>query len=235
MPNRSLLPALAFLFLYSSLSVTQQSTAPHRPAAAAPVAAAAQQFPLILQQNITAGKTAVGTRVQGKLAIATLVNGTVIPRDGVFSGQVIQSTAKTKTDPSRLSIRIDLAQWKNGSAPLKLYLTKWYYPVLAENGENLQYGPEQSARRTWNGMGQYPDPNSPAYHPFPGGASTSDPAAPEAPAAVTSNHPLQMKNVEVERGTDGVSALVSKRSNLKLEKFVTYVFASPELVPATAK
>lgn len=44
----------------------------------------AQEYPLILKKGITAGKTAVGTRVQGKLSMATLVNGTVVPRNAVF-------------------------------------------------------------------------------------------------------------------------------------------------------
>lgn len=66
--------------------------------------------------------------MQAKLRMATLVNGTVIPQGAVFSGKVVESAAKTKTDPSKLAIRIDSAQWKNGSTALKIYLIGWFYP-----------------------------------------------------------------------------------------------------------
>ena len=85
------------------------------------------ELPVTMRQNVTAGTTAVGTKVQAKLAVATLVNGVVVPRDAILSGEVIESVAKSPTDPSRLAIRMDVAQWKNGSAPLKVYLTPWYY------------------------------------------------------------------------------------------------------------
>lgn len=60
---------------------------------------APQEYPLILENGVTAGKSAVGTRVQGKHSMATLVNGKVVPRNAVFSGEVVQSTAKTATEP----------------------------------------------------------------------------------------------------------------------------------------
>jgi len=37
--------------------------------------AAALEFPVVLQQNVVAGKTAVGAKVQAKLTIATLLHG----------------------------------------------------------------------------------------------------------------------------------------------------------------
>ena len=50
--------------------------------------AAALEFPVVLQQNVVAGKTAVGAKVQAKLTIATLLHGVVIPQDAVISGEV---------------------------------------------------------------------------------------------------------------------------------------------------
>jgi hypothetical protein len=41
-----------------------------------------------------------------------------------------------------------------------------------------------------------------------------------------------MKDVETISGNDGTLALVSKRSNLKLDKLTTYVFASSDLTGA---
>src|SRR5215510_1301571 len=90
---------------------------------------ALNEFPVTLKQNVAAGKTPVGTKVEAKLAVATLMNGTVIPRNAVFSGEVIESSAKSDSDPSRLAIRIDSVRWKSGSSPVAVYLTNWYYPV----------------------------------------------------------------------------------------------------------
>ncbi len=192
-------------------------------------AAAVPEFPVILQQSVTAGKTPVGTKVQAKLLMATLVNGTVIPRNAVFSGEVIESTAKSAKAPSRVGIRMDSANWKNGSAAISVYMTDWYYPTVAQAGQNLQYGPPQDPSRTWNGAGAYPDPNSPAYKPFPGGDSDKDPAAPDTPNSVNAQHRVLMKNVEVEHGSGNAILLTSKHSNIKLDRFTTYVLASGDL------
>lgn len=188
----------------------------------------AQTFPLILEQNVVAGKAPVGSKIQAKLWIATLVNGTVIPQGAVFSGEVIESQARTSSEPSRLSIRIDSAQWKNGSLPMRAYLTQWYFPITWDAGQNL-HGPEQSPKRTWNGMGQYPDPKSPAYEPFPAGVDSNQGSSASGASSTTVDHPVKLKEVESERNSAGGITLVSSRSNLKLDKRATYVFSSPDL------
>lgn len=190
----------------------------------------AQEFPVIMQQNVTAGKTPAGTKVQARLEVATLVEGTVVPRNAVFSGDVIESTAKTKTEPSRLAIRMNSVQWKNGSASVKVYLTSWYYPARDEMGQDLQYGPEQPAKRTWNGQGQYPDTTTKVYRPFPGSESDKG-SVPDTPASATSNQRVLMKDVEATSASDGSLALVSKHANLKLDRLTTYVLASAEVLP----
>jgi hypothetical protein len=187
---------------------------------------------MLMQQSVTAGKTSAGTKVQARLQVATLVNGTVIPRNAVFSGEVIESVSETKTDPSRVAIRMDSAQWKNGSAAVKVFLTAWYYPAVDAVGQNLQYGPQQPAKRTWNGEGQYPDPNSKSYKPFPGSETDKGAAVPDTPSSTTSNHRVLMKDVETVSAADGSVALVSKRNNLKLDKLTTYVFAGADQPPA---
>lgn len=218
-------PTLVLFFAFSITLLAQQK------AATAP-ASAVQEFPVLLEQSLAAGKTPVGTKIQAKLQVATLVAGTVIPRNAVFSGEVVESVAKTKTDPSRVAIRMDSAQWKNGSAALKIYLTAWYYPARDAAGQDLQYGPPEPANRTWNGQGQYPDPNSKSYKPFPGSDSDKDSAVPDTPSAALSNHRVLMKDVECANRADGTLALVSKRNNIKLDKITTYVLASGDLVVA---
>ena len=197
----------------------------------APAAAGVQEFPVLLQQSVTAGKTPVGTVVKAKLGVATLVDGVVIPGNAVFSGEVVASSAKTTTEPSRLAIRLRSVQWKNGSTSITAYLTAWYYPTVDGTGQDLQYGPQQPANRTWNGQGQYPDPNSKVYRPFPGSDSDKGGSVPDTPSSVASHHRALMKDVESVRDNEGVVAILSKRANIKLDKLTTYVFANGELLP----
>jgi hypothetical protein len=191
-----------------------------------------REFPVVLQQSVTAGKTPVGTVVQAKLEVASLVEGVVIPRSAVFSGEVVESVAKSKTDPSRLALRMDSVQWKNGSAAIKVYLTAWFYPAIDAAGQNLQYGPTQPANRTWNGAGEYPDQNSKVYKPFPSGGDSDKGAVPDTPSSTTSNHRVLMKDVKATSGSDGTVTLVSKKTNIKLDRLTTYVLASGDLSSA---
>jgi hypothetical protein len=219
---------LSTLFLGSVTVVGQQK-------AAAPSAPAAREFPVFMQQKVTAGITPVGTKITAKLTVATLVDGVVFPRNAEFSGEVTESVAKTATGPSRLAIRMDSAQWKNGSAPIKVYLTGWYYPTRFEEGQKLAYGPTNTSVswKTWNGAGTYPDPNSPASQPFPGHETDGNPGSgPTAPMAVTSDHRVMMKNVESARNSDGSVVITCTRSNIKLDKATSYVLAAGELVPS---
>lgn len=187
------------------------------------------EFPITFQQNLVAGKTPVGTKVKAKLMFATLQNGTVIPRNAVLSGEVVESTAKNSSDPSRLAVRIDQVDWKGGSASVKAYVTNWYYPTALEAGQDLQYGPTQSDKSTWNGQGEYPDQNAKSYHPFPGGRSDQGSAAPDTANSVTSKHRAIVKDVACERLNDGSLVLSSKRSNVKLDHYTTYVLLSGDL------
>jgi hypothetical protein len=212
-----------------SAALLGQQTAP------APKSPAAAEFPVIMQEHVDAGKTPVGTKVHAKLVVATMVDGVVVPRDAIFSGEVTESAAKSAETPSRLAIRMDSAQWKNGSAPIKVYLTSWIYPVATMGGQDLSYEPADSANspRHWNGAGPYPDPNNPiSQQKMPGRDTGNDTnPAPPTPSSNISKHRILMKNVESVRDSDGAIALTSKRSNLKLDKTTTYVLASGDLLP----
>jgi hypothetical protein len=203
----------------------------------APAANGALEFPVTMRQNVDAGKTPVGTKVQAKLILATLVSGTVIPRDATLSGEVTESVAKTKTEPSRLAVRIDSAQWKNGSTPLKAYLTAWYYPTAMMIGQDVSYQSADAASspKNWNGMGPYPEPNNPvAQQKFPGVDTGKDPGltAPDSPSSNISKHRVLMKDVDSLRNREGVVTLSCKRSNIKLDKTTTYVLATGDMMPA---
>jgi hypothetical protein len=195
----------------------------------APASPPAIEFPVTMRQNVAAGKTPVETKVEAKLQAATLVNGTVIPKDAILSGEVTESAAKSGTDPSRLAIRMDSVQWKNGSAPLKVYLTAWYYPAATIAPPDLSYGPTDAEHtpRNWNGEGPYYNPKSPAYQPLPGNPKDKDPSAMPG----TSNHRVLMKNVESERASDGAIVITSTHANIKIDKMTTYVLTAGELLP----
>lgn len=192
------------------------------------------EFPVIMRQKVDAGKTPVGTKVQAQLVVATMVNNVVVPRDAILFGEVTESAAKSKTDPSRLAIRMDSAQWKNGSAPIHAYLIAWFYPVAAMTPRDLSYEPPDAARsnKNWNGMGTYPDPNNPiSQQRFPGRDTDKGTSpAPPTPASSISQHRVVMKDVESTRNSDGAVTLTSKHSNIRLDKTTTYVLASGDLL-----
>jgi hypothetical protein len=201
--------------------------------AASPGSSSLVEFPVIMRQNVSAGSTPVGTKVQAQLIAATFVDGVVVPRDAILSGEVTESAKKSKSEPSRLSIRMDTAQWKTGSAPVKVYLTAWYYPEVMAMGQDPSYQPQDATnnKRTWNGQGAYPDPSNPvAQQKFPGRGSDKDSVStPGSTASNISKHRVLMKNIESSRNGDGVVALTSTHSNIKIDKLTTYVFATGDL------
>ena len=190
------------------------------------------EFPVNMKQKVEAGKTPVGTKIQAELAVATLLNGKTVPRNAVFSGEVVESVAKTATEPSRLSIRMDTIQWKNGSAPVKAYLTSWFYPLQGAAGPDLAYGPADGPiSKTWNGMGAYPNSRSPDQQRFPDSSVTDPERTPsDTPATGISNHRVLMKDVQSMHRDDGIVVITSKQINVKLDKLTTYVIATGDLL-----
>ncbi|MGB8010674.1 MAG: hypothetical protein WCF68_03610 [Terriglobales bacterium] len=208
---------------------------------AAPRSAAALELPVVMRQNVVAGKTPVGTKVQAKLSVATLVQGVVIPQDAVFSGEVTESAAKSGAEPSRLAIRMDSAQWKNGASPMTLalapevYLTAWYYPVAPLN-QDVSSGVPDAAHDTrfGNVSGVYPGQRNPNSPPLSGSDRDDNRRIPEppAPASDISKHRVAMKNVESTKDREGAVTLTCKQSNIKLDKTTTYVLAAADLQAA---
>jgi hypothetical protein len=229
--------AISTVVLGCAALLGQQTPAQHAPAASS--SSGALEFPVVMRQNVAAGTTPVGTKVQAKLAVATLVDGVVVPRDAVFSGEVTESVAKSATDPSRLAIRMDSAQWKKGSAPFvlalasKVYLTAWYYPVPETRAQDRSDESPEDASQGWNHRNRpptFPDPNGSASEPFPGrGAGTEPGSLPPSPASNISKHRALMKNVESTRNGDGAVTLTSKSFNIKIDKLTTYVLATGDL------
>ena len=201
------------------------------------------EFPVTMQEKVAAGITKVGTTVHAKITISTLVHGTVVPRDAVLSGEVIASEAKSADAPSKLGIRMDLVQWKNGSLPIKVYLTEWYYPLkplMSEDGNPGYSSIHGSVGVTMGGGTPYPGSTLPPSAstggrrlpdddpaPFP----TSTDPTPSAASTDTSTHRTRMQDVESKRADDGSILLIAKKTSLKLDKSTTYVFAAGNLLP----
>jgi len=204
-----------------------------------PNTSAGLEFPVTMRQKVVAGASPVGTKVEARLEVATLVNGVVVPQDAILSGEVIESVAKSGSEPSRLAIRLDSARWKNRSAPVvlqftkKAYLTAWYYPALTPPPRDLSEppadtGPLYSRRR--DARSNYPAPDAPASIPFPGrDINRSADTLPPPSASGISNHRVLMKNMESTHNAEGALTLTSKRFDIKLDKTTTYVFAAGDL------
>lgn len=205
---------------------------------AALTSTAGLELPARMRQNVEAGKTPVGAKVQAKLDIATLVNGVVVPEGAILSGEVIESVAKSATAPSRLAIRMDSAQWKNGSAtvalPLasKVYLTAWYYPALPPTSQDPEIMPDASHSRTQHpgGSAPYPEPNTSASPPY-SHDNTGKNRDLSPPPSHALQHRVPMKNVESVRNGDGAVTLTSRRSNIKLDQSTMYALAAGDLLP----
>jgi len=196
-----------------------------------------QEFPVTMRQNVIAGKTTVGTKVEAKLTAATFVDGTVIPVGAIFSGEVIESAAKSATDPSRLALRMDSVQWKAGSKPVTVYLTSWYYPIVTPerresnaDDEDASDGPPvtPSSRPP---LGRVMISKNPTPQPTPPGPPPRSGVPHPTPAnSNVSARRVTMKDVDSKRSPDGTLAIASTHVNIKLDKSTTYVLATADPV-----
>jgi len=196
-----------------------------------------QEFPVTMRQNVVAGTTPVGSTVEAKLTIATLVSGKVIPIGATLSGKVVASEAKTADQPSRLAIRVDSARWKNDSVSITAYLTAWYYPLHIAGGDQpsrpsegihgdivVTVGGSRAAT-----PGQQPYPTTPAPQPRPTIDTNPGPDIPPPTTSTISEYRVMMKDVDEVHLDGGGTAITSSRANLKLDKTTTYVLATGDL------
>jgi hypothetical protein len=195
------------------------------------------ELPATMRRKIVAGVTPVGTVVQAKLEVATLVDGVVVPENAILSGEVTESAAKSDAGPSRLAIRMDSAHWKHHGAPQvltltkKVYLTAWSYPATASSIPDPLYQSPTDLPNSRN-LTRLGSP-APPTHRLPDASDSSDSPASKQPASTTTSsaapHRVLMKDVESTRARDGAVGLISRHSNIKLDKSTTYVFAGGEL------
>src|SRR5258706_9110857 len=190
--SRRLVVHVAVLGFCSAASLGQQ-----KPQASSPVL---REFPVVLQQSVEAGKTPAGTKVQGKLAAATLYNGALIPKNAVISGVVVESESKRGKEQARLAIRMNTVTWNGGWAHLGAYLMPLYYPTTWQAVPNLPYEAPDPDSRTLSGPNQ--SGSSPMSRPIPRGDSeASRSAIPDIPTI--SNRPVRMKNVALKLAAGG--------------------------------
>ena len=211
-------------------STSASSSSPSGKGMSAARACVGCEMPIVLRQNVVAGKTPVGTKVEARLVMATMTRGGVIPRGTVISGAVIESVAKSGNSPSRLGIRMDSAQWKDGSMSFNFYLTAWFYPPVLMPPPDLSYGPPSPSKNP--GGTDYTEPANPmSGQKWPPQHDQDKSMDAAAPASMISNQRVLMSNAQSTRAADGSVILVSSHSNIKLNKRTTYVIAVNGLLP----
>jgi hypothetical protein len=198
------------------------------------------EFPASLQAKIVAGSTPVGTEVRARLAMATLMDGVVIPQDAVISGHVEQSVAKTDEAPSVLKIKFETAHWKKGSAPVNLYLAGCYYPIDFESASDNPSGVHGEIGVMMGGTAPDTLPRANGGMPSIGGTPTMDASRPNAypdprpgvTVSEVSKHWVRIEKVETVAAPDGGLAITSTERNLKLDKGTVYLLRTPPPPPA---
>jgi len=212
----------------SAFLIAQQPPAPG-PAPASPTSARLE-LPVVLRQKVIAGVTPVGTVIEARLQIATLVNGEVIPEGAILSGRVEQSTRKNGDTPSRLKLKFDSAHWKKGSASLQVYFTGCYYPLVPVN--EIDHSTPVGGRGSITLPGdaadsQYPSPPGvlgPGQLPRGPG-----PEVPEPDVTRISSHWVRPEGINPVAQVDGSIVVISSAHNLKLDKFTTYLLTDGPL------
>ncbi|ABF39448.1 hypothetical protein Acid345_0443 [Candidatus Koribacter versatilis Ellin345] len=221
----SSLRLFSLLLLFPCGAIAQSSTT-----ASSAVRAPVQEYPVVMQQKIQAGKTPVGTKVLAKLVVATLVNGFVYPRNAIFSGEVTESVARNGDAPSHLAVRMHSLQWRDKSTPLEVDLCAWIYPMASTRPQDLSFEPPDAANSPgkWNGGGAYPDPNNPvSQEKFPGRDSDRD-SGPQAssPSSQISKHRVMMKGVVESYDSNNRITLSAAKFNVEVDRMTTYVLTS---------
>lgn len=201
---RRLMFVLLLLFAVGSLAQPSPKPTPR----------AALEFPLELNQKIVAGQSAVGSKVEGKLIIATLVHGAVIPEGAVFTGTVEESVARNGANPSRLRVHLTSSKWHGGSSAVDIYLTNVVYPRRKSQQNDDPDDPMASAARRRErilaaerngGMPPLPDTESPV-------------------TAKRYDRRTTLEDVKLERGENGVIAITSEKFNVRLDGGVVCSF-----------
>jgi hypothetical protein len=169
------------------------------------------EFPLRLKSKIIAGKTAVGSPVEGTLVMATLVNGVVVPEGAVFSGAVEESIEHKDKTASRLRVHITEARWKEHALHVSLYASGHIYPPYKQKTDPMEA--RHLRRMLQLGVAESTQPDAPNAPPF---------------------DPRQLIDREVrnERSTDGVIVITSAKNTIELGGGGVYCFEGSTEKPA---
>ena len=78
-----------------------------------------------LSQSVRADRSKPGNEVRAKLLTAVLVKGAIaVPAGATVLGVVVESAPRSAQHPSRLSIRFQRVQWRDGDLALNAYMTR---------------------------------------------------------------------------------------------------------------
>ena len=182
------------------------------------------ELPAHLLNKIEAGKTPVGTPVQAKLMMATLVRGQVVPENSVLSGMIEESTVKTKETPSRLRIHITSAKWQTGETKLDAYITSMYHPFWSQSSSRVRNQPLGLQSPDAYNNDENVERQQRHEELERAAARSQDTSKAPGPDVGVSSHRYPLPDATVATDADGSTSIVSARHNLKLDTKTIYVF-----------
>jgi hypothetical protein len=193
------LPLSALLFLCSPL-LAQVESSP-----AGGELAPDLRIPAVLNKTIRVDKVKPGDEVRLDLVEAILVgHGLVMPEGTHLYGHVLESEPLTASSSSRLSIKVERAEWRHQQLPLHAFISG-----LGVRKMNLvSRDPECEASSMMSKGAQRRVPTSPSQ------ADCDAPSATDDHNTVVSEYHLQQ--LKLRTRPDGSTTLFSKEKNIQL-------------------
>jgi hypothetical protein len=202
---------------------------------AAPLAFAgsrALQLPVTVEKTIEANKVHAGDSVRFRLEQPTLVgNGVVMPTGTILVGEVIESVALQNGSPSKLSVIVGRAEWKQQSIPLRAFIGAFGIrrAVFKDSGFGCRFDAE-SASANVPGALTRSGRNSTAMQ-----SSTSCDDWKYRAEAMERDQQEKLKDVKLVRHLrDGSTELVSLKKNIKLSNGMLLILQNEPLTEATS-
>jgi hypothetical protein len=192
------------------LAVVPFLTSAQQPAAGNLASSDKLSIPARLSKTVRADKAHPGDPVEFRTVEAVLVGqGLVMPADTVLHGRVLSASPKQEGKNSFLAFVVESATWKQNSLPLHAFIFAQIAtpPPRAGDLGGMTASPDRQSVRV---LTRVPDPNR------------SYVARAQQDAMTTSRDPLganqssALKDVSLLRDKDGITYLVSPKSNVKL-------------------
>jgi hypothetical protein len=190
------------------LAVVPFLTSAQQPAARNLVSSDKLSIPARLSKTVRADKAHPGDAVEFRTVEAVLVSqGLVMPANTVLHGRVLSASPKQEGKNSFLAFVVESATWKQNSLPLHAFIfAQIATPLRAGDLGGMTASPDRQTVRM-----RVPDPNR-SYI-----ARAQQDAMKTSPDPVgAANQSSALKNVSLLRDKEGITYLVSPKTNVKL-------------------